>query len=151
MNKSEVAALEKRISEEYKKKLEAIRLVQEMLSEQSVQSPEISAPSAQKAIPSLAINAGEDKYEEGEEISVIGAIRSLFAADEHKSWTVSTIETALRESKVPVKAKNPKTTINTSIMKLCKKGFIRVVRKGSGRIPNRYRFAGKKEEAGTGQ
>jgi hypothetical protein len=154
MNKSEVDALEKRISEEYRKKLEAIRLVQRMLNEEAAeQHPFVLEvkptfePKQVKAVP-ISVGASQDYGEELED-SLIGTIQTMIQSSANTIWTAPKVEQSLRESHIPLNAKRPKSSILVILGKLQARGIIRLVKKGSGRIPNRYKAVvePKKEEA----
>jgi hypothetical protein len=141
MNKDEIDALERRVREEYEKKLEAIRIVQGMLSSNDSRPPIISQ-SPEKAEESWN---NEENVIDG---TLIGNIEEIFKEDISKGWTAPKIEKRLREKGMVLAAKNPAVSIGQAIKKLVKREIIKRVKKGGGRIPHIYRAA-QKEEAGN--
>jgi len=136
MNKAEVDILERRIRENYEKDMAAIRRVQKMLSENG------SSP-VKSAIESKAAAGADDA--EADDQSLVGNIEAIFLSDLKKNWTVPKIERRLLESGVTLKAKNPKPSIAGAIKRLMKRGVIRLVKKGGGKIPHIYRGAEQKD------
>lgn len=140
MDKAEVDELERRVKAEFEEKMKAIRLVKEMLSKNGSESVVASAPRTLQS-------SSDDGSEEDE--SLVGNVERVFLSDLKRSWTVPKVEKRLIELGVKLEAKNPKPSIAGAIKRLVKRGTVRRIKRGSGRIPHVYRAGGPKEEAGN--
>jgi hypothetical protein len=131
MKAEEVAALEERIRAEYEEKLRAIKIVRSLLSETQPVGSALKPTGGKENLVDLSLHE-----ENGE--TLIGKIQELFQRED-QPWTVPMIEKALRAAGFSLTARRPAASIASSIHKLKARGVVKLVKKGSGRRPNRYR------------
>lgn len=72
--------------------------------------------------------------------SILEGIETIMRKHSDRTWTVTKLRAELSRNGHELKAKNPNATIGVSLKKLCDRGMVNVIRRGSGREPNVYRY-----------
>ena len=73
-------------------------------------------------------------------LSIMDGIEMLLHQNMGQTWTVQKLRTELVKKGYALKAKNPLATISVAMKKLCDRGKVKVIRRGSGREPNVYQW-----------
>jgi hypothetical protein len=141
MTKIEVQRLKERLQAEYRKKLDALALVEQMLQEEQI------------ALPANTNNGHGNRVlepeivddEEGDSDTLIGRIQNLFVSDPEKRWTVSKIEQAVKSQGYKFQGAKASTSIHTTLSKLKLRKVVRTVKHGKGSKPSVY--AAEKQES----
>jgi len=129
VNEVEIRALRATLDAEHQKDLEAIDRVLKLLAERRITaSRPLSAPSEVIA-PVVA---------DGEQSTLIDAVRRVFEDNPKDRWLVSTVEEQLRKHGFQFDAVKPRNSLHTALNRLQERGVVRVVKRGRGRKPSVY-------------
>ena len=71
---------------------------------------------------------------------LIEEVESIFLDHRNKTWKPRTIIRELRNRGVPLRSKTPQTSISMVLKKLLDRDRIRLVMRGSGRMPSVYEY-----------
>ena len=132
VTEKELSEIERRMEEEHRKDREALQRLKRFLHQGT-------APAPIEHVDAEYIDV-EDKAQ-----TIIGKVEDVFASDIAKRWTIHNMVVFLKSQKFPLVAQKPDATMGLIFSKLQKRGKIRIVRKGSGRLPNIYRATVPKE------
>ena|SRR5581483_3604064 len=134
----QLSAVERQMEEEYRKDREALARLKRFLK--------VDAPSE-----NIDGNQSNDSTDVSDAAvpTIIGKVEEIMTADITRKWTVPTMLAHLRHEKFPLTAQKPEATLGQVFAKLQRRGVIRIVRRGSGRIPNVFKAVPQitKEEA----
>lgn len=141
MDANAVAKLKAKVVQdlaEAQKKLEAIAIVERMLAEDASLPNPASPPSHANNADDEPRTAQADSDESAAVSTAIDSVWQCFEPRPEKHWTVAGLETALRSNGFKFVASKPQKTIHTALHRLVKRGLVRIVRKGKGKIPSVY-------------
>jgi hypothetical protein len=135
LNRRSVEELEQQIEKQkadLDRRLEAIRLVREMLAEAAPEAAVAPPVDAAQTEPPPQERAADDGP------TLIESVEDLLKR-ENRAWTVPQVYDALRSKNFQFGSKTPKGTIGTALIRLVERELAVVVKKGSGRRPHQYK------------
>jgi hypothetical protein len=127
---NQLAEIEKAMEEEHRQDREALQRLKRFLKN--------GANGRSGASPRL-IDTHQYDDGDGNAQTIIGTVDSAMQADHNRKWTVPLMLAYLRDSNFPLAAQKPEATLGLIFKKLQRRGRIRLVKRGSGRLPNVYK------------
>jgi hypothetical protein len=70
--------------------------------------------------------------------TLIGSLRQIFGEHPDRTWTIVSLRNELRRRGFEIPAVHPRSSLNTTLRRLKRDGFIVSCKKGAGRRPSRY-------------
>jgi hypothetical protein len=134
---------------EFKQKIDALAIVEQMLPASAVSPKESALNMALERIeqqfgPS-AVRPRVPLLHKENQGTVIDAVRKTILSSPKQTWPVSEIEQDMRRRNFVFTARDPKSTINTALTRLVDQGEVRIVVRGKGRKPSRYKASDQVE------
>jgi hypothetical protein len=123
-----IEEMQRSLLEEHRKDLEALERLKRFLPKSGAVDVKATEP-----------ESGEDDAGPSAGDTIIGKVQEVVFSDYSRRWTVPVVMAELRRQNFPMTAKKPDRTVGLILSKLYARGVLRLVRRGSGRIPNVYR------------
>jgi hypothetical protein len=141
MDEREVAELERELEEQYQQDIAAVRRVRQLLARRA----KTIGDDANASTPIYTEQAAQPTAElddSNSETSRIDIVRDLFRLNPTKPFTVAMLLAELDQRGIVITAVKPASSMHTTIRDLKENREIRVHKKGSGRQPALYIYAG---------
>ena len=139
LDAKQLASIEATMEEEHKKDREALQRLKRFLPNVNGHSSGFRETTGQVKLPVHVLVPVVNDDDDAVTGTIIGKVESILMADPTEKWTVPRMLSFLRESGFQLEAQKPERTIGLVFRKLMKRGKVRLLKKGSGRIPNVYR------------
>jgi chromosome condensin MukBEF ATPase and DNA-binding subunit MukB len=120
MDKQQVEKLERRLVDRYRRDMDAIKRVKQLLAEE-----EMAVESANDE-GSIEVAQGEEMPERAK--SLISRVQMLFESLPTKPFTIASLEKLLKDSGWEFKASNPASSLHTAIRDLRERQIVKVFR-----------------------
>ena len=117
-----------------REELAALDVIERNVRAQMTQEPSLNLPGVEPPPPPDAIP-----------IPFARAVRETVQEIKLTQFAVSDVEEALRKKNMPLPIKSVRTRITLELLHLVAKGTIKLVHKGVGNAPNRYRLVAQSE------
>lgn len=142
MDARELAEIERRMEEEYRRDREALERLKRFMSNGDKPQQRSTSSEPRTETPS--------ESEERSEGSIRRKVAEVFAAEPENMWSIPGMVEHLTKTGFPLKAAKPEASMYGVFRVLKERGIIRIVRRGSGSQPHLFRStAADKDRSAT--